>query len=52
MDQHPIIPDSVVETLARHFLPKIQEFYESQEGQEAFRKWKAQHATENSTEEK
>lgn len=36
------IPDSVVETLARCLLPKIQEFFDSPEGKEEFERWKQQ----------
>ena len=34
------IPDSIIESLAAHLLPRIREFYESEEGQAFFRKWK------------
>lgn len=36
------IPDSVIETLARLLLPKIQEFFESPEGKEEYERWKRQ----------
>lgn len=36
------IPRHEVEALARILLPEIQKFYESAEGQEAYRAWKAQ----------
>ena len=34
------IPDSIIESLAAHLLPRIREFYESEVGQAFFRKWK------------
>ena len=36
------IPDFEVEALARCLLPKIQVYFESPEGQEAFAEWKKQ----------
>ena len=36
------IPRHEVEALARILLPEIQRFYESEEGQKAYRAWKAQ----------
>lgn len=35
-------PDYVIETVARCFWPDIQAFFESEEGQKEFTKWKAQ----------
>ena len=40
--QQTVIPDFVIESLARCLLPKIQEFYDSPEGQAAFEAWKKQ----------
>ena len=34
------IPDSVIETLARCLLPKIQDFFDSPEGKEEYERWK------------
>ena len=34
----------VYESLARYFLPRIQEYYRTEEGQKAFADWKAQQA--------
>lgn len=42
MESHSEIPDSVIETLARCLLPKIQEFFESPEGQAEYERWKQQ----------
>ena len=36
------IPKDVMESLARALLPEIRAFYESEEGKEAFEKWKAE----------
>jgi len=36
------IPDNVLESLARCFLPDIIAFYETEEGQEYFAQWKAE----------
>ena len=36
------IPQPVIEAIARCLLPEIQAFYESEEGQEEFRRWKAE----------
>ena len=35
------IPDDVLESLARCFLPDIIAFYETEEGQEYFAQWKS-----------
>lgn len=36
------IPHHEVEALARLLLPEIQKFFESEEGQQEYRAWKAQ----------
>ena len=36
------IPKHELEILARHFLPQIQAFFESEEGQREYAEWKAQ----------
>lgn len=36
----PEIPDHVIESLARCILPAIQKYFESEEGQREFEKWK------------
>lgn len=36
------IPDHVIDALARVALPAIQEYYKTEEGQQAFAKWKVQ----------
>lgn len=36
------VPDSVIESMARCLLPKIQAFYESDEGKMMFEEWLAQ----------
>lgn len=38
--QQTEIPDFVIDTLARCMLPKIQAYYESQDGQAEFEAWK------------
>lgn len=38
------IPDFEIESLARCLLPKIQAYFESDEGQAAFEKWKQQYS--------
>ena len=39
---HSPYPDLVIETIARCLWPDIQAFYESEEGQREFAKWKKQ----------
>lgn len=34
------IPDSVIDTLARCLLPKIQAYYDSEQGKNEFEEWK------------
>ncbi len=34
------IPQYMIESLARHFLPQIKAFFESEEGQREFEEWK------------
>ena len=36
------IPDYEYENLARHFLPQIQTFFESEEGRKEYEEWKAE----------
>lgn len=38
------IPKQELEILARHFLPQIQAFFESEEGQKEYEEWKAEQA--------
>ena len=40
------IPVHEVDALARILLPKIQAFFESEEGQREFAEWKARHQAE------
>ena len=42
------IPLHEVEALARVLLPEIQKFFESEEGQREFEKWKEQQKSEHS----
>ena len=42
------IPDDVLESLARCFLPDIIAFYETEEGQKYFAQWKAEREKKNS----
>lgn len=46
------IPDHQFETIARCLLPKIQAYYESEEGQKAFVKWKEKMANRKDKETK
>lgn len=46
------IPQHKIETIARCILPDILSFYESEEGQREFAKWKAQQEAEQSRKEK
>ncbi len=39
-DGQVVIPEFVIDTLARCMLPKIQAYYESPEGQAEFEAWK------------
>ena len=36
------IPKHELEILARHFLPQIQAFFESEQGRKEFEEWKAE----------
>ena len=36
------IPKQELEILARHFLPQIQSFFESEQGRKEFEEWKAE----------
>ena len=38
------IPDYEYEILARHFLPHIQAFFESEEGKKEYEEWEAEQA--------
>ncbi|MBP1736137.1 MAG: hypothetical protein H6Q60_18 [Oscillospiraceae bacterium] len=38
------IPQQEIESLARLFLPKIREFFDSEEGQREFAEWKQRQA--------
>ena len=38
------IPDYEYENLARHFLPQIQAFFESEEGRKEYEEWKTEQA--------
>lgn len=39
------VPEHVIETLARCFLPAIQHFFESEQGQREFAEWQEQQKT-------
>ena len=47
----PPIPDHMIMEVARCLLPDIIAFYETEEGREAFRKWKEQQAAQAAKEE-
>ena len=38
------IPKQELEILARHFLPQIQAFFESEEGRKEYEEWKVEQA--------
>ena len=38
------VPKYELEILARHFLPQIQAFFESEEGRKEYEEWKAEQA--------
>lgn len=38
------VPKHELEILARHFLPQIQAFFESEEGRKEYEEWKAEQA--------
>lgn len=42
------IPDSEIEAFARCILPAIQAYFESEEGQQEFKKWEEQNRNEGS----
>ena len=33
------LPQSIIDSLARHLVPEIRKYYDSEEGQEAFEEW-------------
>lgn len=39
-DRQVVVPDFVIDTMARCLLPKMQEYFASPEGQAAFEEWK------------
>lgn len=39
------VPKHELEILARHFLPQIQAFFESEEGRKEYEEWKTKQAT-------
>lgn len=39
-DLQTVIPDFVIDTMARALLPSLRDFYASPEGQAAFEEWK------------
>ena len=41
-DTGMVVPDFVIESLARGLLPTLRAFYDSSEGQTAFERWKAE----------
>lgn len=41
-NEQKVVPDFVIESMARCLLPKIQAYYASPEGQAAFEEWKRQ----------
>lgn len=45
VDHQTVIPDFEIETMARCLLPKMQAYFASLEGQEAFEEWKRQQNT-------
>ena len=44
------ISQEIIESLARHFLPQIKEFFESEEGQKEYEEWKEKKAAKKSEE--
>lgn len=46
------IPQQEIESLARLLLPKIREFFDSEEGQREFSEWKQRQAQEDTKEAK
>ena len=44
------MPQEEIESLARWFLPQIEEFYNSEEGQKLYEKWMQEEAEEANTE--
>ena len=41
------IPDYAIERIARRMLPMIQNYYESEEGQQELKEWKEQNTSEH-----
>ena len=50
--QVPEVPDHAIESFARCILPAIREYFESEEGQREFAKWKEQKKEGTGTAEK
>jgi hypothetical protein len=46
------IPQEMLDSLARHFLPQIKEFFESEEGQREYEEWKKKKEAEKAEEQK
>jgi len=44
------VPQQEIESLARLLLPKIREFFDSEEGQREYAEWKQRQAQENTKE--
>ena len=44
------LPKEMLESLARHFLPQIKAFFESEEGQKEFEEWKKRKEAEKAGE--
>ena len=36
------LPQSIIDSLARHLVPEIRKYYDSEEGQAAFEEWLSQ----------
>lgn len=50
-NEQNIIPDHVIESLARTILPSIRAYYESKQGQREFAEWKRKKELEKKTKE-
>lgn len=45
-DGQMVVPDFVIDTLARCLLPQMQTYFANEEGQAAFEEWKRQQETQ------
>lgn len=47
-----VLPQEIVESFARFIAPEIQKYYESEQGQKAFKEWEARHSRDTAAQQK